>query len=329
MTARPDSPSPHTGAKIPVGLSTCLAGEPVRYNGAHKRSRLCLETLGVYFDYHTFCPEEAAGFGTPRPAMRLAGDPANPRLIYSDAKHGDDDLSDQLQRGFSRRLAAMEHLDGYILMKNSPSCGMEKVKVYRDNGYPFEDKSQGLFARALQQRYPLLPLEEEGRLHDPGLCENFILRVYAHHNFRHEVLQQPSYGKLIEFHSSYKFVLMANSQETYRSLGRFLASAHEQPLDATLEHYFAELMQALQHPARRKDHSNVMLHLLGFLKNSVDGSARQHIVETIHKYREGGIPLVTPVTLLRHYIDQKGNGYVRAQRYWQPYPEDLGLRNKL
>ena len=315
--------------KIPVGLSTCLSGQPVRYNGSHSRSRLCLETLGQYFDYRTFCPEQAAGFGTPRPAMRLSGDPADPRLIYSDAKHGHEDLTSQLQRGFQNQLRVAAGLDGYILMKNSPSCGLERIKVYRDNGYPFEQKTMGLFAGGLHERYPLLPLEEEGRLHDAALCENFILRVYAHHNFRHDVKQQATYGKLIEFHSSYKFVLMAHSQQSYRDLGRYLATAHDKPLQETLDHYFRQLMSALAKPAGRKDHSNVMLHLLGFLKNSVDGSSRQNIVETIHKYRRGDIPLVTPITLLRHYIDQKGNGYVRAQRYWQPYPEELGLRNKL
>lgn len=315
--------------KIPVGLSTCLSGQPVRYNGSHSRSRLCLEQLGQYFDFKTFCPEQAAGFGTPRPAMRLAGDPAEPRLIFSDAKHGSDDLSEKLRRGFQNELRFAERLDGYILMKNSPSCGMERVKVYRDNGYPFEQKSMGLFASALHTNFPLLPLEEEGRLHDPALCENFILRVYAHYNFRQEVSQDPSYSRLLDFHSSYKFVLMAHNQECYRSLGRFLATAHALPLQDTLAQYFDHLMTALKQPAQRKGHTNVMLHLLGFLKHSVDGSARQHIVETIHKYRNGGIPLITPITLLRHYIDQKGSGYARAQRYWQPYPEELGLRNKL
>ncbi len=324
-----DGGLPAASDKIPVGLSTCLSGQPVRFNGSHSRSKLCLDTLAQYFDFKTFCPEQAAGFGTPRPAMRLSADPVNPRLIFSDSSKGQQDLTEQLQRGFQNELRFAERLDGYILMKNSPSCGLERVKVYRDNGYPFTEKSPGLFTKALQERYPLLPLEEEGRLHDAALCENFILRVYAHANFRNEVLAQPSYGKLVAFHSSYKFVLMAHSQASYQSLGRFLATAHEQPLQTTLDEYFPQLMAALAKPAKRKGHTNTMLHLLGFLKNSVDGTSRQHIVETIHKYREGGIPLITPITLLRHYIDQKGSAYVQAQRYWQPYPESLGLRNRL
>ncbi|MGH1371999.1 MAG: YbgA family protein [Cellvibrionaceae bacterium] len=313
---------------IPVGLSSCLAGQNVRYNGGHTQSQLCLKTLKDYFDFSTFCPEVAAGFGTPRPTMRLVGDPSAPRLAFSDGDY-DQDLSTQLEDGYRDQLSSFARLDGYILMKNSPSCGLERIKIYRENGYCHDEKGRGFFAAALQQHYPLMPLEEEGRLHDPILRENFILRVYAHHNFRHEVANQPSVHKLIEFHSSYKYVLMAHSQAAYKELGRYLAHKHDEPIEKVIDVYIHKLMSALAKPATRRAHANVMLHLLGYLKKSVAGEARQSIVDIIDRYRDGKIPLVTPLTMLRHYIDQTGSSYVQAQRYWQPYPEDLGLTNKL
>lgn len=313
---------------VPVGLSSCLAGQQVRYNGGHTQSQLCLKTLSEYFEFNTFCPEVAAGFGTPRPTMRLVGDPNRPRLIFSDGDY-DQNLAPQLETGYREKLENLSHLDGYILMKNSPSCGLERIKIYQQNGYAHPQKGQGLFATALRERYPLLPLEEEGRLHDPALRENFVLRVYTHHNFRFEVLNEPNYHKLIQFHSSYKYVLMAHSQAIYKQLGRYLADAHSLPLAHVLQSYFETLMTALAAPATRRGHANVMLHLLGYLKNSVGSDARQNIVDIINRYRQAKLPMITPLTLLRHYIDQSGSGYIKAQRYWQPYPEDLGLPNKL
>lgn len=313
---------------IHIGISSCLLGQSVRFNGGHSQSRLCLQTLSDYFEFEPFCPEVAAGFGTPRPTMRLIGDPADPTLTFSGRP--DQELTGQLRAGFSGKVSALGHLDGYILMKNSPSCGLERIKVYQDNGHPHEQRRQGLFTEALQQQYPLLPLEEEGRLHDPGLRENFILRVYAHHHFRHEVLAEPSLHKLLQFHSSYKYVLMAHSQQAYKGLGRMLGqTAHNQDLNTLLYEYQVQLMAALSQPADRKGHTNVLLHLLGYLKRSVAGEARQHIVDIVQRYRQGQLPLITPLTLLRHYIDQKGSGYVRMQRYLEPYPEELGLRNEL
>jgi uncharacterized protein YbgA (DUF1722 family)/uncharacterized protein YbbK (DUF523 family) len=312
---------------IKVGLSACLAGHSVRYNGGHSQSKLCVKQLSNHFQFDTFCPEVAAGFGTPRPSLRLTGDPEDPTLSYT--KDPNSDVTEQLKQGFAGKIQDCGHLDGYILMKNSPSCGLERIKVYRDNGYPMDARTSGLFAGALRERWPLLPLEEEGRLHDPVLRENFILRVYAHHHFRTEVLSNPGYHRLLQFHSTYKYVLMAHCQSTYRRLGRRLSGASKEPLELLLSEYQAQLMQALAKPAKRGSHCNVLLHLLGYLKQSVPAPARQHIAEIIHRYREGKLPLVTPMTLLRHYIDREGSEYVRAQRYWQPYPEELGLTNNL
>lgn len=311
--------------KIAVGLSACLAGHAVRYNRGHCQSRLCLHTLSEFFHYDTFCPEMNAGFGTPRPTMRLVGDPDKPELRYT--KDTGEDLTEQLREGFAEKVAMLEHLDGYILMKNSPSCGLDRIKVYQQNGHPHQRRVSGLFTAALQQRYPQLPIEEEGRLHDPRLYENFILRVYAHHNFRQEVLSNPSAHALIQFHSSYKYVVMAHNISAYKALGRLLAQFKSQSLAAIIEEYFREFMRALAKPATAKNHANTLMHILGYLKTSVASCARRNIVEVIDNYRRGQLPLVTPLILLTHYIDQSGSDYVRMQRYLRPYPEKLGLAN--
>lgn len=311
----------NTDKKIQVGLSACLAGHEVRYNGGHTQSRLCLDILSEHFTFKTFCPEVAAGFGTPRPAMRLIGDPAAPRLVFSNDDSSD--LSAQLISGFEKILPELGDLDGYILMKNSPSCGLERVKVYQPSGHSHPRRSSGLFAQALKKKYPLMPIEEEGRLNDDVLFDNFVLRVYAYSNFRREVLRQPGLHKLIAFHSTYKYMLMAHEQKAYKSLGKLLASPKTMPFDELLETYFNTFMLALAKPANRNNHTNTLLHILGYLKKSIPSAARQNIVEVIYKYKAGLTPLATPLTLLAHYLDQYGSSYINAQRYLNPYPESL------
>lgn len=314
-------------SKIPIGISSCLLGQEVRYNGGHSRSQLCVNQLNDYFEYMPFCPEVAAGFGTPRPVMRLVGDTKNPTLIYSDKP--ETDLTAQLENGFTPYLSNCAAMDGYILMKNSPSCGMERVKIYGSNGYPQEEKGQGLFAAALMRQFPLLPVEEEGRLNDSRLRENFILRVYAHYHFRNQVIDNPVYHNLIQYHSSYKYLLLAHDQEAYRSLGRMLAESSQRDLQELLQEYFTEFMAAMSKPASRGGHCNVMLHILGYLKKSVPGEARQNIQDVIFRYQKQEVNLITPITLLAHYIKQYGSEYIRAQRYLEPYPAALGLRNQV
>ncbi|UZE96804.1 YbgA family protein [Alkalimarinus alittae] len=318
---------PSSNGNINIGLSACLAGQEVRFNGGHTQSRLCLNVLSQHFNYKTFCPEVAAGFSTPRPAMRLTGNPERPKLSFSN----DDtvDLTDQLTRGFKDKLSQFEALDGYILMKKSPSCGLERIKVYQENGHPHETRVKGLFAEALQKRYPLMPIEEEGRLHDAKLYENFVLRVYAYHDFRTEILAAPSVGKLITFHSRYKYMLMAHNQSAYKQLGRLLGTAKKEQIQLLVDQYFALFMTALSEPASTKNHTNTLLHILGYLRKSIPSQARQSIADVILKYNQGVLPLITPLTLLKHYLDQYGSEYIQNQRYLAPYPESLGLANQL
>ena len=306
---------------IQIGISACLAGDSVRYNGGHTQSRLCLDVLSEHFNFKTFCPEVAAGFGIPRPTMRLIGNPDAPQLVFSNDESAD--LTEQQVDGYAKELPKLGGLDGYILMKNSPSCGLERVKVYQPNGHPHEIRTAGLFAQALKDRYPLMPIEEEGRLHDPKLFDNFVVRVYAYHDFRETVLSAPSVRKLIEFHSRYKYLLMAHNQTQYRKLGQLLGAQKKPALNELLDLYFTDFMFALSKPASKENHTNTLLHILGYLRESVSGPARQSITDTIHKYRQGILPLTTPLTLLKHYLDIYGSSYIKSQRYLDPYPESI------
>lgn len=307
---------------INVGISSCLLGEKVRYNGGHTQSRLCLDVLHDYFTFSPFCPEVAAGFGIPRPSMRLIGSPEHPELVFVNKESKD--LTPQLIAGFKDKLSTFEVLDGYILMKKSPSCGLERIKVYQKNGHPHKTQVTGLFTQAVQRMYPNLPIEEEGRLHDDTLFDNFITRVYAHHYFRKEVQEQASIGNLMRFHASYKYLLMAHDQSVYRRLGTLVGS-HEKgnDLDALIASYFSEFMHCLSIPADRSNHANTLLHILGYLKKTVPSNARIKLVDAIDKYQQGITPLTIPLALLKHYIEQFGSDYIQAQRYLEPYPEDI------
>jgi uncharacterized protein YbgA (DUF1722 family)/uncharacterized protein YbbK (DUF523 family) len=315
--------------KINVGLSACLAGKTVRYNGGHANSKLCMNHLTEHFNFETFCPEVAAGFGTPRPTMRLVGDPQNPTLEFTNASTDENrtDLSQQLIDGFKDKLSSFSHLHGYILMKNSPSCGLERIKVYQENGYTAKEKVSGLFTQALQRQFPLLPVEEEGRLNDPLLYENFITRVYAHSRFHEEVLNTPTLAALQAFHASYKYVLLTYHHSSYKLLGKLIADADSHDVEDVINQYFHRFMLALGKPARSEHHTNTLLHILGYLKKDVSPQARQKIADVIDIYHKGQVPLITPLTLLNHYVDQFGSDYIKTQRYLNPYPATLGLAN--
>ena len=259
--------------------------------------------------------------------MRLTGSPESPELHFS--RGAEHDLSAQLISGFENKLASCGELDGYILMKNSPSCGMERIKIYQENGHPHTQRGRGLFADALMTQYPLLPVEEEGRLNDAALRENFVMRVYAHHHFRNDVINNPSYHNLLQYHSSYKYMLMAHSQKDYRELGQLLATSHKTPLDELIPTYQTRFMHAISKPAKRGDHCNTMQHILGYLKESVSSEERRGIQDVISQYHREEINLATPITLLNHYIQRTGSDYIRAQRYFEPYPATLGLRNQV
>jgi uncharacterized protein YbgA (DUF1722 family)/uncharacterized protein YbbK (DUF523 family) len=318
---------------IPVGISACVLGQEVRFNGGHKRNRFCTDTLGQIFDFKPYCPEMAIGLGVPRPTIRLVGDPKQPRVVGSDDPSLD--VTDRLYAYSEKTAGELDELCGYIFIKNSPSCGAFRVKVYNDDpdsrsfGYPKEEMGRGIFANAVIESNPLLPVEEEGRLNDPPLRENFILRVFALHYFRRTVLADLTAGNLVAFHSRYKYTLMAHSQKAYKELGRVVANLTEHPIEATAQRYIHGFMAALSKPATRKNHCNTLQHMLGYLKRTVASPIRKDLLDVIDQYRQGSVHLSVPITLLKHYVDNYGNDYIRSQVYLDPYPLELGLRNQI
>ncbi|MEQ6918201.1 YbgA family protein [Halomonas aquatica] len=312
---------------IPVGISACLMGEQVRYNGGHKRSRYCLEVLQDRFAFEPFCPELEAGLGVPREPIRLVGLlNEEPRVVGT--KDPSLDVTDRLDEVSEAFVDAHRHLRGFILMKGSPSCGLERVKVYHPNGMPSHADS-GAFVRALRRHFPELPLEEEARMNDAVLRENFITRVYAFDDWKRQVEAAPSYHALLQFHSRQKYLLMAHHVESYRELGRYLAESSKRPLQEAMAHYLQGFMAALGRPATRKTHANALMHVLGYLKEAVDGETRQDLLSAIDDYRLGHVHLAVPIRLLKHYVKRHGSDYILEQTYLDPHPYELGLRNTI
>ena len=312
---------------IRIGISACLLGNPVRFNGGHKESRLCSEVLSRHFEFVPLCPEVAIGMGTPREAIRLVGDPAAPRARGS--RRAELDVTDALD-AYGREVATRhDDLCGYILMQKSPSCGMQRVKVYQDNGYPTEGGGSGIFAAALMRARPDLPVEEDGRLNDPVLRENFLTRVFAYAEWQRLQAAGLTARSLIAYHSRYKYQLLASSPQHYRRLGRMLADLGRADLPELAARYFSELMAGLRVTASRGTHSNVLQHLVGYLKKALSREERHEMQQLIEQYRSGIVPLVVPLTLLKHHFRRHPDPYVASQAYLQPHPEDLSLRNAI
>jgi len=316
-----------------IGISACLLGHPVRYDGGHKRSGLLVELLGPWVEWVTVCPEVELGLGVPRPTLRLerVGAPgdlpgsASVRLVRpSDGV----DLTHDMQRLAQRRARELGGRDlcGYILKKDSPSCGMERVKVYADRGAPRRD-GVGVFAAALAERHPLLPIEEEGRMCDMDLRENFIERVFAYHRLKSFFAARWSVGGLVAFQAAHKLQLMAHSPKGARELGQLVARAKGANRRSLREDYSRAFMQTLRCAATRPRHVNVMEHMIGYLRRGLGAAARQEMADLIQDYRSGIVPLVVPLTLLRHHIRALDIEYLRGQLYLEPHPKELMLRN--
>lgn len=311
---------------VRVGVSSCLLGNSVRFDGGHKRSRFITDELAQHFEFVKFCPELAIGMGVPRQPIRLTGEAEEPRVVG--VKNPEFDVTQPLQ-DYSRTAALkMQGLDGFIFKKDSPSCGMARVKVYNDAGMA-ERTGTGVFARAVMTENPLLPVEEEGRLNDPDLRDNFVMRVYVHARWRHMSAGTVTASRLLDFHTTHKYLLLAHSEVAYRELGTLLADLSVESIDSIADRYIAQLMQALSKPASRKRHSNVLLHMLGYLRKSLDAPLRRDLARTIAAYRNGDYPLVVPIRLLQHQFITHPHPYISRQVYLDPHPAALKLRNLL
>jgi len=312
--------------KIPVGISSCLLGQEVRFDGGHKRDSYVTGTLSDYFDFVPFCPEAAVGLGIPRQPIRLVQRGKEVRAVG--VRTPELDPTDDLAAFASRTARQLGYLSGYILKNNSPSCGMERVKVYNDKGMP-ERIGVGIYARVLMKSLPLLPVEEEGRLGDAVLRENFIERVFVYHRWQQLIRGSLTAHELVEFHADHKYLIMAHSQEAYRQLGRMVADAGKVDLEQLATDYVTILMSALKRPATPRQHVNVLQHLLGYLKEHLDKLDREEMVETIEQYRQGLLPLIVPITLIRHHFRRYPDPYVMRQYYLSPHPKELMLRNRI
>ena len=311
--------------KIPIAISSCLLGNKVRFDGGHKQSKYCLNTLSDWFDYQPICPEMGIGMPSPRPPIRLVEKGDEIRVVEVDDNTVD--VTDELRMFARDKLPDLDSISGYIVIRNSPSCGMERVKVYHENGNPAGKSSRGAYIDEIMKQRPELPVEEEGRLQDPKLRENFITRVFAYKDFQEAVKSEPTIDHLVKFHSRYKYLVMAHSYEDYKTLGRLVANNDGLPVDELISKYEQGLMITLKRIANAKSHSNVLYHIMGYLKEELNTEAKQELVTVIEQYRKGMVTLIAPVTLINHYINQFGNDYIANQAYLNPHPIELGLRN--
>lgn len=317
--------TPLQAPKIPIGISACLLGEKVRYDTGHKHHSYITQTLGQFFEFRSFCPEMDIGLGTPRETIRLVTQGDEIRCVGT--KTDTLDVTDQLKESAHQQTSWQQNLCGYILKKDSPSCGMERVKLYTNN-MP-ERTGTGIYAQVLKDNFPHLPIEEEGRLGDPILRENFIKRVFVYQHWRELNTTSIGMNELTDFHAQYKYVLLAHDQDRTRKLGKRLADGINEPFSVLRDGYFAELMAILTLRATRKNHVNVLQHLQGFLKKHLDKEDKSELSETIEQYRLGRLPLIVPITLLRHHFRRYPAPFVDKSKYLAPHPAELMLLNEL
>jgi len=312
--------------KITLGISSCLLGNPVRHDGSHKKNQYVMESLSSWFEFRAVCPEAAIGLGVPRPAMRLVKTAEGIRMVVS--KSPENDLTDRLIAWSENAVDNMHDLSGYILKSQSPSCGMERVRIFDHNGVP-KKEAAGLFASTLMQAMPWLPVEEEGRLNDPALRENFIQRVYIYHRWQQMIARGISVASLMEFHQRHKLQLLAHNEAMYRQLGRHIAGVNRTNLEDVAQHYLENMMHCMSQRATRKRHTNVLMHVMGYLKHKLSGQDKQELLDTLEQYRTGLLPIVVPLTLLKHHLRVYPDPYIGNQHYLAPYPEALMLRNMI
>lgn len=314
-----------TTEKIRLGISQCLLGDKVRYDGTHKQDRYITDTLGRYFELVPVCPEVAIGLGVPREPIRLEGDAAAPRAVGVRDKSLD--VTTPLLRYGRDTAKALTDISGYILKSKSPSCGVGRVKVYHPGGRGSDTQGMGLFVAGFKARQPLLPMEEEGRLCDPVLRENFIERVYAYRRWQFLNAARITPARLMRFHADHKLSLMAHGAEALRELGRIVARPDQRRIRAVADEYSAGFMAALARHATRKRHTNVLQHLAGYLKRQLVADDQAELQAVIEAYRLGQVPLAVPLTLLNHHFRRHPDPYVARQTYLNPHPHELLLRN--
>ncbi len=310
---------------ILIGISSCLLGEEVRFDKGHKKDNFICHLLSNYFKFISVCPEVGAGLGTPRPSMRLTGSPDNPKLI--EVKNPDRDHTKALMTYSQQAVKELPAISGYILKNKSPSCGLKSVKIYQEKGAP--KQGQGLFAKLLEETYPTLPIEEEGRLNDAKLRENFIERVFLYHRLKTLFMTNLTKQALVDFHTQHKLTLRAHDEKTYKLLGNKMANFKGQSLKNFAKEYETLLMEGMKKIATTKKHANVLMHCMGYFKKNLSASDKQELLDAIHEYRLERLPLIVPITLIKHHLKNHPCEYLENQYYLNPYPRELMLRNHI
>jgi len=309
---------------IKIGVSSCLLGEKVRYDGGHKHDHYITDILGRFFTFVPVCPEVGCGMAVPREAMRLEGDPENPRLVTNKTHM---DMTQKMLVFCHNKVQELEseELCGFIFKKDSPSSGLFRVKVYRD-WMPVRSGT-GLFAAAVVKHFPLLPVEEEGRLNDPDIRENFIERVFSYRRWKDFLLDKPDLGKMVMFHTRNKLLIMAHSVEIYREMGKLVADGKGMKWAELLHRYEELFMKALSLHATVRKNSNVLMHIMGYFKRELSHDEKEELLGVTNQYRDRILPLIVPITLLKHYVSKYGQDYLKQQYYLSPHPAELMLRN--
>ncbi|HXV67964.1 MAG TPA: DUF523 and DUF1722 domain-containing protein [Nitrospira sp.] len=314
-----------TTTLLRLGISRCLLGDEVRFDGGHKQDHFLTDVLGRYVEWVPVCPEVEAGLGTPREAMRLVGNPHRPRLMTITSKH---DHTQAMEAMIDARLDPLRKLDlsGFVFKRGSPSCGLERVRVYTEQGMP-SHSGIGIFARAFMRTFPLIPVEEEGRLCDPSLRENFIERIFCYRRYQDLLQNGVTRQAVVRFHTIHKYLLLAHSQPHYESLGRLVGQAERyRPKDLALK-YGALFVKALTVKATARKHVNVLQHIVGYIKTQLATQEKTELLGVIDDYHRGLTPLIVPLTLIKHYVRIFEVAYIRDQVYLNPHPKELMLRN--
>ncbi len=312
--------------KIKLGISTCLLGENVRYDGGHKLDRYLVNIVGEFVEWAPVCPEVECGLSTPREAMHLVGDEENPRLVTI---RGNVDHTERMLTWAEKRLDQLEaeNFCGFVFKSKSPSSGMRDIKLYTEEGMPYSKKGVGLWAREFMKRFPYLPVEDEGRLNDAGIRENFIERVFVYKRWQDFLAEGGSRGGLVDFHTDHKLLIMAHSEKHMRELGKLVAGPKNRPVEDIRHDHFTTMITALKLKTTVKKNVNVLMHILGYFKKLLTADEKQEALEIIERYHHYLIPLIVPITLMNHYVRKYDEPYLQRQYYLNPHPAELMLRN--
>lgn len=316
-----------THPTLRLGVSACLMGSAVRFDGGHSRDRLLLGPAAPFAEYVPVCPEVEIGLGTPRPTIQLQRDGSSVKLVRpTDGV----DLTERMREWAERRVEQIEkmNLSGYVLKKGSPTCGMERVRVYDDNGSPSRD-GRGIFAEVLMRRMPLLPVEEDGRLHDTRLRENFFERAFAYDRLRNFFAGKWTAGSLVRFHTCEKLLLMSHSPKAYSELGRLVATAKTMDRQEFAADYQRIFMDALQSKASVGRQVNTLQHIAGYFSKSIERGEKAEITTLLDDFRQGLVPLAVPMALMRHHVRRLKIDYIENQSYLNPHPKELSLRSHM